>query len=90
MAARYKGNNRLGQVAPEAAPGHSLWLRMQPADVHLFMTLIEGYTHLAFPVQYNPQQGVILLHTTPDFCKDINEIVRTLPVRINASSPSIV
>lgn len=79
MSKRYRGDNRLGRVQPEAAPGHSLKLKMPSRDVHFFMKVMEGYTHLAFPVADNPKEGCITLHTTPDCLEELHKIIYSFP-----------
>jgi hypothetical protein len=82
MAKSYRGHNLIGRVKPEKAPGHSITVQMRPGDVHLFMDLIMGYGHLAFPAETNPKEGLIVLHTTPDCYDDLLAIIATLPLAL--------
>jgi len=68
----------LGRVNPETAPGYTLTLQMRPCDVHFFITVMEGYSHLAFPAAVDPKAGLIVLHTTPGFFADLKKIVGEL------------
>lgn len=82
MTKRYRGDNRLSQIQPEIAFGHALTLQMRPRNVHLFMAIMEGYSHLAFPVAINPKIGLIILHTTPSSFEDLPKIIETCPLEV--------
>jgi len=82
MAKRYRGENRLARVKPEPLPGYTLKVKVSPDDVHLFMAIMQGYAHLAFPAQVNPKEGIIIFHTTPAHFADLQEIIKNLPLSV--------
>ncbi|MGE5396852.1 MAG: DUF4911 domain-containing protein [Chitinophagales bacterium] len=85
MAKRYRGNNRLGQVRPEIEPRYSVWVKMAPPDVHLFIALMQGYIHLGFPVAFNPKEGIVLIHTTSDCWPDLVKVINSFPITVHFS-----
>lgn len=82
MSKRYRGNSRLAQVQPENRPGYSLKVHLQPGDVHLFIAIMEGYAHLAFPVNVNPKAGLILLFTTPELFEELEKVINHCPLPV--------
>ena len=78
MGKRYRGDNRLGRVPPETKPGFTLMVKLEPHQVHYFIAIMQGYTHLGFPVNLNPKEGLIVLHTTPGCFEDLRIIVGDL------------
>lgn len=85
MGKPYKGKNLLKRVSPLQEPGGSQAIQMHPGDIHLFMDLMSGYSHLAFPAVIDPKHGMVLLHTTPECFDDLQKVIRSLPMPITLS-----
>lgn len=79
MGKRYRGDSRLSQIKPEPGPNHSLLVRVKPCDVHMLVAIIQSYSHLSFPAEINPKEGLVLLHTTPGCYADLLQVVEKLP-----------
>lgn len=79
MTKKYHGKNTLASIKPLSPDELLLKIQVAPQDINFVLKIIESHSHLVIPVQIDPAQGLLGLHTTKDQAALLNTILANIP-----------
>lgn len=79
MTRKYHGKNNLAAIKPISPQELVLIIQTQPQALNFVLKILETHSHLVIPVQLDPGQGLLALHTPREHQDTVREILAHIP-----------
>ncbi|WP_034421438.1 DUF4911 domain-containing protein [Thermanaerosceptrum fracticalcis] len=75
----YHGKNTLSTIRPENREEALVKIKTKPEHINFIIKILETHSHLTIPVQLDPQEGYVGLHTPKDRLQELLIILENIP-----------
>lgn len=79
MTNKYRGKNTLALIKPKNNNERIIYAQTSPNQINFIFKIVKTYSHLAIPVQIDPQIGIIAFHTTSSLESELQAVLASIP-----------